>query len=91
MIHANGAVELANDTTAFELWIAKLTNLAKQNWAAGFTAGCESFPNAWPTKSMSQQDRAMRRLISDSAVTGFTESDLRLVAQWFSSRYQHVK
>lgn len=91
MMHANGAVELANDKTDYELWMGQLKEPAKKDWAAGFTAGCESFPKAWPKKSVSRQDRSVRRLISDAAATGFAETDLRMVALWLASRCEHVE
>lgn len=88
MIRANDAIALAEDGGVFERRMGTLADLETQDWAAGFTTGCESFRASWPAKSTGPNDRAMQRMVSDGAGGGLGGSELHTLGQWIAARHR---
>lgn len=60
---------------------------AMRDWARGFGLACDHFRSSWPAKTTSADDRAMIGRAADAMTTGFSETELRTLAQWITARH----
>lgn len=84
MMRANTAVEGAQDATSLSRQLAGLKAEAASDWARGFGTGFETFRASWPER-LSQNNKAMHKLIEDAAEDGFTEADAARIGTWINA------
>ncbi|WFE74716.1 UPF0149 family protein [Roseinatronobacter sp. S2] len=86
MMRAHGAIAVAEDPEDFARQMAQRGPKGRQDWAAGFTLGCEKFKSSWPAKATGPKDRAVQRQISDRSKAGLETGYIRIIGQWLAAR-----
>ena len=87
MIRANGAITVAEVPANFVAQMTERGHKGQQDWATGFTLGCEKFQSSWPARSSDPNDRAIQRQISEASSGRLEPREIRIVSQWLSARH----
>jgi len=86
MMRAHAAIAVAEDPEDFALQMTERGAQGQQDWAAGFTLGCEKFKSSWPAKATGPNDRAVQRQIGDGSKAGFETGETHIIGQWLAAR-----
>jgi len=86
MMRAHDAIGTAEDPEVFARQMAQRGPKGQQDWAAGFTLGCEKFKSSWPAISTGPNDRAVQRQISEGSKAGLETGEIRIIGQWLAAR-----
>ena len=65
----------------------QLNDVNLYDWSEGFSYACDVFSGSWTSKSTSNDDRNMRKLIANAGFNGFDLSAQKLLSQWIVARH----
>lgn len=82
---ANAVITAAADPALTARDLERRSAEAARKWAAGFTAGYESFRASWPAKP-TVDDRSVLRLVAEAVTAGFGVSDAKVLGAWIAAR-----
>jgi Uncharacterised protein family (UPF0149) len=75
------------DPATMDAVLGSMSDLDLEDWADGFSDGYESFKSSWPAKTLSKNDRAMLRHISQLSRDPQSRSgSTALLAPWLAAR-----
>lgn len=86
MMRAHAAIAIAEEPEDFALQMTERGAQGQQDWAAGFTLGCEKFKSSWPAKATGPNDRAVQRQINNGSKAGLGAGEIHNIGQWLAAR-----
>ncbi|MEI4233938.1 UPF0149 family protein [Roseovarius sp. D22-M7] len=87
MMRTNASLDQADTEDGVAVALSARSEVARQDWAAGFSHACGEFKSSWPAKLTAPDDRTMIKRVSTAAQTGFSPVELKIVSQWIAARH----